>query len=188
MVHGPAPFRKEGAGHGPIHSGGTNRRPFSDDTTRTGGDRAKRDSEVQARRYLGPRSALVDFSSVTPSSVMLVPFNHNPGSTPQRILQIALVDPVNEHQQIIGAVQELPPIDLGADQPFLAVTGQRFGANVEDFAGRIGRQEERLGALTAQVFKQQQTFAQKKVRLDEMFELFGGDKPIDAGILFVFHG
>ena len=26
MVHGPAPFRKEGAGHGPIHSGGTNRK------------------------------------------------------------------------------------------------------------------------------------------------------------------
>lgn len=187
MVHGPAPFRKEGAGHGPIHSGGTNRSPFSDDTTRTGGDRAKRDSEVQARRYLGPRSALVDFSSVPPSSVMLVPFNHNPGSTPQRILQIALVDPVNEHQQIIGAVQELPPIDLGADQPFLAVTGQRFGANVEDFAGRIGRQEERLGALTAQVFKKQQALAQKKVRLDKAFELFGRDKPINPGILFGFH-
>ena len=72
---------------------------------------------------------------------MLVPFDYNPGSTPQRILQIALVNPVNKHQQIIGAVQELPPIDLGADQPFLTVTGQRFGANVEDFAGRIGRQE-----------------------------------------------
>lgn len=26
MVHEPAPFRKEGAGHGPIHSGGTNRK------------------------------------------------------------------------------------------------------------------------------------------------------------------
>ena len=119
---------------------------------------------------------------------MLIRTNHNSGSTPQRILQIALVDPVNEHQQIIGAVQELPPIDLGADQPFLTVTGQRFGANVEDFAGRIGRQEERLVALTAQVFKQQQTLAQKKVRLDETFELFGGHKPIDAGILLVFHG
>ena len=119
---------------------------------------------------------------------MLVPFDYNPGSTPQRILQIALVNPVNKHQQIIGAVQELPPIDLGADQPFLTVTGQRFGANVEDFAGRIGRQEERLVALAAQVFKQQQTFAQKKVRLDETFELFGGHKPIDAGILLGFHG
>lgn len=60
MVHGPAPFRKEGAGHGQKHSGGTNRRHFSDDTTRTGGDRAKRDFEVQARRYLGPRPALVE--------------------------------------------------------------------------------------------------------------------------------
>lgn len=60
MVHGPIPFGKEGAGHGPIHSGGTNRRPFSDDTTRTGGDRAKRDFKVQARCYLGPRSALVE--------------------------------------------------------------------------------------------------------------------------------
>lgn len=103
-------------------------------------------------------------------------------------MQVALVNPVNEHQQIIGAVQELPPIDLGANQPFLAVTGQRFRANVEDFAGRIGRQEERLVALTAQVFKEQQALAQKKVRLDETFELFGGYKPIDAGILFVFHG
>lgn len=119
---------------------------------------------------------------------MLVPFDHNPGCTPQRILQVALVDPVNKHQQVIGAVQELPPIDLGANQPFLTVTGQRFGANVEDFAGRIGRQEERLVALTAQVFKKQQTLAQKEIRLDEMFELFGGDKPIDAGILFGFHG
>lgn len=60
MVHGPAPFRKEGAGHGQIHSGGTNRRLFSDDTTRTGGDRAKRDFKVQARRYLGPRPALAE--------------------------------------------------------------------------------------------------------------------------------
>lgn len=119
---------------------------------------------------------------------MLIRTNHNSGSTPQRILQIALVDPVNEHQQIIGAVQELPPIDLGADQPFLTVTGQRFGANVEDFAGRIGRQEERFVALTAQVFKKQQTLAQKEICLDETFELFGGDKPIDAGILFIFHG
>lgn len=178
----------EGAGHGPIHSGGTNRRHFSDDTTRTGGDRVKRSFKVQARCYLGPRSALVDSSSVSPSSVMLVPTNHNPRCTSQCILQIALVDPVNEHQQIIGAVQELPPIDLGADQPFLAVTGQRFGTNVEDFAGRIGRQEERFVALTAQVFKKQQTFTQQKARLDETFELFGGDKPIDPGILFVFHG
>lgn len=119
---------------------------------------------------------------------MLIRTNHNSGSTPQCILQVALVDPVNEHQQIVGAVQELPPIDLGADQPFLTVTGQRFGANAEDFAGCIGRQEERLVALTAQVFKKQQTFAQKKVRLDETFELFGGHKPIDLGILFVFHG
>lgn len=119
---------------------------------------------------------------------MLIRTNHNSGSTPQRILQIALVDPVNEHQQIIGAVQELPPIDLGADQPFLTVTGQRFGANVEDFAGRIGRQEERFVALTAQVFKKQQPLAQKEICLDETFELFGGDKPIDAGILFIFHG
>lgn len=60
MVHGPVPFRKGGAGHGQIHSGGTNRRPFSDDTTPTGGDREKRDFKVQARRYLGPRSALVE--------------------------------------------------------------------------------------------------------------------------------
>lgn len=60
MVHGPTPFRKEGAGHGPIHSGGTNRRPFSDDTTPMGGDRTKRDFKVQARHYLGPRSALVE--------------------------------------------------------------------------------------------------------------------------------
>ena len=80
-------------------------------------------------------------SSVSPSSVMLVPTNHNPGYTPQRILQIALVDPVNEHQQIVGAIQELPPIDLGANQSFLAVTGQRFGVNTEDFTSRIGRQE-----------------------------------------------
>ena len=79
----------------------------------------------------------------------------------------------------------MPPIDLGADQPFLTVTGQRFGANVEDFAGRIGRQEERFVALTAQVFKKQQTFTQQKVRLDETFELFGGDKPIDAGDLLI---
>lgn len=119
---------------------------------------------------------------------MLIRSDHNTGSTPQCILQIALVDPVNEHQQIIGAVQELPPIDLGADQPFLAVTGQRFGANVEDLAGRIGCQEERFVALTAQVFKKQQALAQKKVRLDETFELFGGHKPIDARILFIFHG
>ena len=143
---------------------------------------------MQARRYLGPRPARVDSSSVSPSSVMLVPTNHNPGSTPQCILQIALVDPVNKHQQVIGAVQELPSIDLGANQPFLTVTGQRFGTNVEDFAGRIGRQEERLFALTAQVFKKQQTLAQKEIRLDETFELFGGYKPIDAGILFGFHG
>ena len=119
---------------------------------------------------------------------MLIRTNHNPGSTPQRILQIALVDPVNEHQQIIGAVQELPPIDLGANQPFLTVTGQRFGANVEDLAGRIGRQEERFVALTAQVFKQQQALTQKEIRLDKAFELFGGYKPIDSRILFVFHG
>lgn len=118
---------------------------------------------------------------------MLIRTNHNSGSTPQRILQIALVDPVNEHQQIIGAVQELPPIDLGADQPFLTVTGQRFGANVEDLAGRIGRQEERLVTLTTQVFKKQQALAQKKICLDETFELFGGDKPIDPGTLFGFH-
>lgn len=129
----------------------------------------------------------MDSSSVSPSSVMLVPTNHNPGCTSQGILQIALVDPVNEHQQIIGAVQELPPIDLGADQPFLAVTGQRFGTNVEDFAGCIGRQEERLVALTAQVFKKQEALTQKEIRLDETFELFGGHKPIDAGILFGFH-
>ena len=119
---------------------------------------------------------------------MLIRSDHNTGSTPQCILQIALVDPVNEHQQIIGAVQELPPIDLGADQPFLTVTGQRFGANVEDFAGRSGRKEERFVALTAQVLKKQQTFAKKKVRLDEGFGLFGGHKPIDPGILFIFHG
>ncbi|OUN75156.1 hypothetical protein B5G09_12785 [Alistipes sp. An54] len=103
-------------------------------------------------------------------------------------MQIALIDPVNEHQQIVGAVQELPPIDLGTNQPFLTVTGQRLGANVEDFAGRIGRQEERLVALTAQVFKKQQTLAQKEIRLNEAFELFRGYKPIDPGILFVFHG
>lgn len=121
------------------------------------------------------------------SNFLFIRTNHNSGSTPQRILQIALIDPVNKHQQIIGAVQELPPIDLGANQSFLTVTGQRFGANVEDFAGRIGRQEERLVALTTQVFKKQQALAQKKVRLDEAFELFGGDKPIDAGILFGFH-
>lgn len=60
MVHGPAPFRKEVAGHGPIHSSGTNRRPFSDDTAPMGGDRPKKDFKVQARRYLGPRSALVE--------------------------------------------------------------------------------------------------------------------------------
>lgn len=60
MVHGPAPFRKEGAGHGPIHSGGTNRKPFSDDTPQTGGDCPKRSFEVQARRYLGPRPALAE--------------------------------------------------------------------------------------------------------------------------------
>lgn len=60
MVHGPAPFRKEGAGHGPIHSGGTNRRHFSDDTTRTGEDCPKRSFEVQSRRYLGPRPALAE--------------------------------------------------------------------------------------------------------------------------------
>ena len=148
----------------------------------------KRGFKVQACCYLGPRSALVDSSSVSPSFVMLVPFDHNPGCTPQRILQIALVDPVNKHQQIIGIVKELSSIDCGADQPFLTVTGQRLGMNTEDFAGRIGRQEERLVALTAQVFKKQQTFAQKKIRLDETFELFGGDKPIDAGILFGFHG
>ena len=72
---------------------------------------------------------------------MLIRTNHNPGSTPQRILQIALVDPVNEHQQILGAVQELPPIDLGANQPFLAVTGQRFGVNTEYFTSGFSRQE-----------------------------------------------
>ena len=42
MVHGPVPFRKEGASLGPIHSDGTNRRLFSDDTTPTGGDRVKK--------------------------------------------------------------------------------------------------------------------------------------------------
>ena len=57
----------------------------------------------------------------------------------------------------------------------------------KDLAGRIGRQEERLVALTAQVFKKQRALAQKEIRLDEAFELFGGDKPIDAGILFGFH-
>ena len=119
---------------------------------------------------------------------MFIRSNHNPGSTPQCILQIALVDPVNKHQQVIGAVQELPSIDLGANQPFLTVTGQRFGANAEDFSGCIGRQEERFVALAAQVFKKQQTLAQKEICLDETFELFGGDKPIDAGILFIFHG
>lgn len=51
---------KKDAGHGQKHSGGTNRRLFSDDTTPTGGERAKRDFEVQARRYLGPRPALVE--------------------------------------------------------------------------------------------------------------------------------
>lgn len=50
----------EGAGHGLIHSGGTNRRPFSDDTAPMGGDRPKKDFKVQARRYLGPRSALAE--------------------------------------------------------------------------------------------------------------------------------
>lgn len=60
MVHGLAPSRKGGAGHWPIHSGGTNRKPFSDDTPPMGGDRTKRDFEVQARCYLGPRSALVE--------------------------------------------------------------------------------------------------------------------------------
>lgn len=118
---------------------------------------------------------------------MLIRTNHNPGSTPQRILQVALVDPVNEHQQIVGAIQELPPIDLGANQPFLTVTGQRFGANAEDLAGRIGRQEERFVALTAQVFKQQQALTQKEIRLDKAFELFGGYKPIDPVTLFGFH-
>lgn len=118
---------------------------------------------------------------------MLIRTNHNPGSTPQRILQVALVDPVNEHQQIVGAIQELPPIDLGANQPFLTVTGQRFGANAEDLAGRIGRQKERLVALAAQVFKKQQALTQKEIRLDETFELFGGHKPIDAVILLGFH-
>ena len=95
----------------------------------------------------------MDSSSVSPSSVMLVPSDHNPGSTPQRILQVALIDPVNEHQQIISIVKELSSIYCRTDQPFLAVTGQRLGVNTEDFAGRIGRQEERLVALTAQVFK-----------------------------------
>ena len=118
---------------------------------------------------------------------MLIRSDHNTGSTPQCILQIALVDPVNERQQIIGTVQELPPIDLGADQPFLTITGQRFGANVEDFAGRIGRQKERLVALTAQVFKQQQALTQKEIRLDKAFEPFGGYKPIDPVTLFGFH-
>lgn len=144
--------------------------------------------KVQACCYLGPRSALVYSSSVSPSSVMLVPTNHNPGYTSQCILQVALVDPINEHQQIIGIVKELSSIDCGADQPFLTVTGQRFGANVEDLAGRIGRQEERFVALTAQVFKQQQALTQKEIRLDETFELFGGYKPIDPGTLFGFHG
>ena len=118
---------------------------------------------------------------------MLIPSDHNPGCTPQCILQVALVDPVNEHQQVIGIVKELSSIDCGTDQPFLAVTGQRLGVNAEDFAGRIGRQEERLVALTAQVFKKQQTLAQKEIRLDETFELFGGYKPIDPRILFGFH-
>ena len=188
MVLEPACPKKGRAGHGQIFSGGTNRKSFSYDTTRTGGDRAKRGFKVQARRYLGPRPALADSSSVSPSSVMLVPFDHNPGCTSQRILQVALVDPINEHQQIIGIVKKLSSIDCGADQPFLTVTGQRLGMNTEDFAGCIGRQEERLVALTAQVFKQQQTFAQKKIRLDETFELFGGYKPIDPGTLFGFHG
>ena len=83
----------------------------------------------------------MDSSSVSPSSVMLVPSDHNPGCTPQRILQVALVDSVNEHQQVVGIVKELTSIDCGADQSFLTVTGQRFGANAEDFAGRISRQE-----------------------------------------------
>lgn len=48
----PATGRNTAAGP----TGGT----FRDDTTRTGGDRAKRDFEVQARRYLGPRPALVE--------------------------------------------------------------------------------------------------------------------------------
>lgn len=95
MVHGPTPFRKEGAGHGPIHSGGTNRRLFSDDTTPMGGDRAKRDFKVQARRYFGPRPALAEYRSTPLSNFLFIRTNHNPGSTPQRILQIALVDPVN---------------------------------------------------------------------------------------------
>ena len=34
--------------------------PFPDDTTPMGGDRTKRDFKVQARHYLGPRSALVE--------------------------------------------------------------------------------------------------------------------------------
>ena len=188
MVLEPACPKKGRAGHGQIFSGGTNRKSFSYDTTRTDGDRAKRSFKVQACCYLGPRSALVYSSSVSPSSVMLVPTNHNPGYTSQCILQVALVDPINEHQQIIGIVKELSSIDCGADQPFLTVTGQRLGMNTENFAGCIGRQEERLVALTAQVFKQQQPFAQQKIRLDETFELFGGDKPIDAGSLFGFHG
>ncbi len=33
---------------------------FSDDTAPMGGDRPKKDFKVQARRYLGPRSALVE--------------------------------------------------------------------------------------------------------------------------------
>lgn len=96
---------------------------FSDDTTRTGGDRAKRSFKVQARRYLGPRPALAEKPSTPLSNFLFIRSDHNPGSTPQCILQITLVDPVNEHQQIIGAVQELPPIDLGANQPFLTITG-----------------------------------------------------------------
>ena len=118
---------------------------------------------------------------------MLVPSDHNPGCTPQRILQVALIDPINEHQQVIGIVKELPSIDCGADQPFLAVTGQRLGANVEDFAGCIGRQEERFVASTTQVFKQQQALTQKEICFDETFELFGRNEPINPGILFGFH-
>lgn len=121
---GTDPSRKGRAGHGQIFSGKTNRKSFFRTIHPVWVEIArKKGFKVQACRYLGPRPALVDSSSVSPSSVMLVPANHNPGCASQCILQIALVDPVNEHQQIIGAVQELPPIDLGANQPFLTITG-----------------------------------------------------------------
>lgn len=60
MVHGPAPFRKEGAGHGQKHSGGTNRRHFFGRYTPDEWRLSERSFEVQARRYLGPRPALAE--------------------------------------------------------------------------------------------------------------------------------